>query len=195
MAALLSGLTGWIAVSIDDHEMARSEASHGLVVARRIGAPSLLAGALGMHARAVADDNPDEALAAADESIRLTDDGAGDLAYSAVLSIAATLRADRGDHAGATRAVRTAVAHEARTGNRSVLAAAVTVAAAVLAGPADTSEVAATITGALAGPALGSSRAFLTPLQQNRYQQRLAAVAAALGAAALHRQPNSAAQP
>ena len=128
--------------------------SEALAGARRVGAPTLLAGALGIHAFAVCDDHPDEALAAAEESVRLTEAGAGDTGYSLALSLGANVRAAAGDHAGAARALRTAIVHEAGTGNRTH-GDAVNRTALVLAGLPDTFEAAATLAGAVAGPVLG----------------------------------------
>ena len=146
-----------------DDDTARAEAERSLAGARRIGAPTLLAGALYLHAFAVCDDHPDEALAAAEESVRLTEAGAGDTGYSPALSLGATLRAAAGDHAGAARALRTAIVHEAGTGNRNNMANAVNCTALVLAGLPDTFEAAATLAGAVAGPVLGVFPAWLTP--------------------------------
>ena len=178
----LSGIASLVARVSGDDDTARAEAERALAGARRIGAPTLLAGALYLHAFAVCDDHPDEALAAAEESVRLTEAGAGDIGYSLALSLGATLRAAAGDHAGAARALRTAVVHEAGTGNRNSMATAVNRTALVLAGLPDTFEAAATLAGAITGPVLGVFPVVLTPPQQDRYRQRLAQVAATLGA-------------
>jgi len=52
----------------------------------------------------------------------------------------------------------------------------------VLASLPDAFDAAATLAGAVAGPVLGAFPAFLTPSQRDRYRQRLAHVAATLGA-------------
>ena len=57
----LCGVASFIAHAIGDYETARSEAQRCLGEARRIGAPSMLAGALHLFAHTVSDDNPDEA--------------------------------------------------------------------------------------------------------------------------------------
>ena len=134
------------------------------------------------YALAVCDDHPDEALTAAEESVRLIEAGAGDTAYSGALSLGATLRAAGGDYAGAAGALRTAIVHDAATGNRNSMAAAVTCTALVLAGLPDTFEAAATLAGAGAGPVLGVVPALLTRPQQDRHQHGLTEVAATLGA-------------
>jgi len=181
MTVFLRGIANWIAYSTGDYATARSEAQLALAAARRIGAPTVLAATLVNHAIAISEDNPDETLAAADESVQLTEAGAGDTAYSAAPSIGAMPRAAHGYHAAAARATRIAVAHAARTGHRAYLGLDVTVAALVLSGRADTFEAAATLAGAVAGPVFGFSTAWLNPQWQNRYQQRLAEAAAALG--------------
>jgi hypothetical protein len=178
----LSGFASWLAQACGDGDTARVEAERSLAGARRVGAPSLLAYALGVHALAVSDDHPDEALAAAEESVRLIEAGAGDTVYSVALSLGAILRAATGDHASAARALRTAIVHEAGTGARTGMAAAVNRTALVLAGRPATFEAAATLAGAVAGPVLGLFAAWLTPAQQDRYRRGLAELAATLGA-------------
>ena len=59
--------------------------------------------------------------------------------------------------------LRTAVVHEAGTGNRSNMAIAVTATALVLAGLPATFEAAATLAGAIAGPVLGVFPGFGSP--------------------------------
>jgi len=170
----LSALTNFVASATGDHDTARSEAERTLAGARWIGAPTLLASALSVYAWAVCDDNPDEALAAAEESVRLTDAGAGDVGYTGALSVEATIRADRGDHVGASRAMRAAVTHNAKTGLRNMMSFSVQVAALVLADLPDTVEAASTLAGVLTGPELGIFPLFLSPQRRDRYQQRLA---------------------
>ena len=69
-----------------------------------------------------------------------------------------------GDPDGATVALRAAVAHEARTGNRpAAVAPAPPVAVMVLAGSAPTFEAAATLGGAVAGPVFGMLPVWLGP--------------------------------
>jgi len=177
----LHGTTGWIAKTTGDDRAARSEARQALEAARRDGAPSSLAGALAVQAIAMLDESPDDALAAAEESIRLTQGGAGDSGYDAALNYAAMARAGRGDYPGAARAVRSGIAHSARSGNRSQVGFNLTVAALVLAGVADTFEAAATLGGAVAGPLFGIDSSWLAPRQHDRYEYALAGVATALG--------------
>ena len=136
---------------------------------------------MSVHAQAVSDDDADEALAAAEESIRLTEAGAGDTVYSLASDTAAMLRAARGDHSGAARARRAAVAHGASTGQRSSMDVDVCVAALILAADTDTFEAAATLAGAVE-PTLSVSLGWFTPLQRDRYQHGLAQAAATLGA-------------
>jgi hypothetical protein len=183
-AMYLTGTASAVAWAGGDADTARAEAQRGLAGSRRIGAPTLLAGALYLHASALRDDRPDEALAAADESVRLTEAGAGDVGYSPALALVAALRDRAGDQAGAAGALRTAVVYEAGTGNRkNMMAMVVTAAALVLAGRPDTFDAAATLAGAIAGPVLGVFPVFwFTPSQQDRYQQDLTQVAATLGA-------------
>ena len=182
MVVALCSTTGWIAHGAGDHDTARSEAQRGLAAARRIGAPSLLATALCMHATAISEDNPGEALAAAEESVRLTEAGAGDAGYSGGA-------ANRGDPpSGPGRPLRRGprLAHRCRTRRQ------------------DRQPHSCRARHHRHGADLGrpyrhlrsgrhtrrrcrraGARRFLpwlTPPQHNRYQQTLADVAAALGA-------------
>ena len=171
----------WIAHGTGDHATATAQAQLALARARQIGAPSLLAVSLCTYAWGVCEDDPDDGLAAAEESIRLTEAGAGDIGYSGASQVAAMLRAARGDHAAAAGAMRAAVDRDARAGQRTLIGIDVTFAALVLAGVADTCQAAATLAGAVTGPELGFSLAFLTPYQRERYEHGLTKAAAVLG--------------
>jgi len=120
---------------VGDHDWARSEARRALESARRLQSPTLLVNTLAAHANALSATEPDEALAAAEEAIRLVESGAGDQGYTTALQVAATLRAGRGDAAGAAHFVRTAVEHNAWIGNRTELVTFAAVAVVVFAGP------------------------------------------------------------
>ena len=133
-ACVLQVVTAWIAHYVGDHDTARSVSQSGFAAAKQFGVPGLLATALGTHARVLSDLDPEQALAAADECIRLVEAGAGSAnIYGAALQTAAILRSGKGDVGGAARAIRTAVEYEARTGNRLYLAVDVPIAVVVLA--------------------------------------------------------------
>jgi len=172
-----------IAYYAGDGETARTEADQGVADARRIGSPTLLALALYGRALALSDLEPDQALAAAQESIELVDSGAGNSTYGAVLQIAAALHTARGDIASAASAIRAAVAHEARVGgSRIILVTLIALAAQVLATRAEGVEAAAALSGAVTGPLFGPIRLLLRGPQLERYQQTMADLAVSLGA-------------
>jgi hypothetical protein len=181
MSVYMATVASFVAQMGGDYDTTRSEAERAVRDAGRIGAPTLVACALGAHAWAIADDDPEEALAAADECVQLSEAGAGDFAYSPNLALGAMLREAAGDQPGALDALRKAVEYDARTGNRVYMAMALTRTALVLAGSPDAFTAAATLDGALAGPVLGIVPRWLTPPQQKRYEQRLAAISAGLG--------------
>jgi len=156
-------------------------ARNAVAAARRAGSPSLIAIALAAYARAFADINDDGALAAADEAILLVRSGAGGNANTAASCTAALIRSARGDASGAARSIRGAVEHEARVGYRLALAIDLAVSALVLAGDPSTFDAAATVSGAVAGPALGHYPAFLGGNHEDRYHDALAHVASVLG--------------
>ena len=171
----------WMAYISGDLDTARAEDVRALSSARRGGTPSLLAGALAIRARMLFEEDPDEALAAAEESIRLVEAGAADWAYSPALQVPALLRSARGDGVGAARALLTAVEYQARVGNRVQMSIDLAVAVLVLASSEDTFEPAATLAGAISGPTLRHLPGLDDSDGRKRYSRTLATVAAYLG--------------
>jgi hypothetical protein len=112
--------------------------------------PSALAAALSTFARS-GGAPPEESLACAEESIRLTKAGAGDISYTAALQTAARVRLALGDRRGAASAALEMVASDARNGNRACAVNDVYVAAQVLAASDDGLRAAAVLSGALVG--------------------------------------------
>ena len=109
-----SALTG-------DMEDARESADRALELARRIGNPSELAGAFWMGSLTRARDDPDEALAFAEQSIALTRAGASGATLGHVLPIRAQLRAQNGDTSGAVRDLREALTYSHDKGDKVML--------------------------------------------------------------------------
>jgi len=148
--------------------------------ARRAGAPSLLALALATLARAMSEASPEEALSAANESIGLTQAGAGDSGYAAALMIAALDREAAGDRAAAAQAILTLTEHSVRIGVRSI-ADTVKVAALILSSDPNRFEAAAALVGAANGPTLVSFTGLFRGTHQVRYERAVAELAIALG--------------
>jgi hypothetical protein len=143
----------------------------------------MLAAALASYSRAMSDQDPHEALLAADESLRLIDAGAGaaESAHSSVAMTAAILRSAEGDFNGAAQALLGAVRHEAQVGGRGLLAANLRVAVVVLAGTPNRFPAAATLAAAADGPMLGHYPKFLIGNQQDRYEHATTKIATNLG--------------
>jgi predicted ATPase/class 3 adenylate cyclase len=182
----LHSLTSFIAIITGDHETARTEVEENLVIARRLGAPTLLANALTGHALMIADQRPQEALAAAEEVMRLIEAGAADSnAYSGAAHIAATIRSAQGDIVGAASVLHAAIEHEAQIGRRGLIAGGLRIAAIVLAATRHGNEAAATLIAAANGPVLGHyAPATWAGIEVVRSERAAADVAAALGPAA-----------
>ncbi len=104
-----------------DIEDARESADGAVALARRIGSPSELAAALWTASLTRVRDEPDEALAFADESIALTRAGASGSVLGHLLPIRAQLRAANGDAAGAIRDLREALTYTLDTGDKVML--------------------------------------------------------------------------
>ncbi len=90
--------------------IARAEAEVALRQARDIANPTTLANALCAYGWALIADEPDAALAALDESIALSRQGAGPAIFGLALYLAAGLRLRAGDLAHAARDLREGVA-------------------------------------------------------------------------------------
>jgi len=181
LTACIYSIISTIASLVGDEETAISSAEQNLAIARRVGAPTLLANALTNHALAIEAQNPHEALVAAEEAMRLVEAGAGANSYSGAAWSAAKLRSAEGDTAGAARAISANVEHIARVGKRGRLTESIRVATLVLAASPHDFEVAATLIGATDGPVLGHNAPILTGRSLERYDRAVADVAAALG--------------
>ena len=163
-----------------DYETARSEADKAVVAAHRRGIPTVLAIALFAKALALADDNAEIALAAAEESIALVEAGAGDSSYGHALLTVAMIRTAQDDATAAARAVRTAVAHGTHIGTRAVVASHLALGAVLLEREGYV-EAAATVGGALNGPVFAHLGLLIRGPHRERYDRALAYAAAALG--------------
>jgi hypothetical protein len=181
LSCALLGSAAWFAIAVGDFDTARSEARQAVAAARLVRSPTLLAHALSAHARTLSEENPEEALAAAEEVIGLVEAGAANNSYTPALQSAALLRSRRGDRLGAAQAIHAAIEHESHTGNRLTFAADITVAVVVLADQPSGFEAAATLAGACRGPVLGHLPAFLGAPHRDRYDQVLADLADTLG--------------
>jgi len=104
-----------------DIENARESADGGLALARRIGNPSQLAVSLWTASLTRARDNPDEALAFAEQSFALTRAGASGSVLGHVLPIRAQLLARNGDASGAVRDLREAITYSQDKGDKVML--------------------------------------------------------------------------
>ena len=104
-----------------DMENARESADGALVLARRIGNPSELASALWAASLTRVREDPDEALAFADEAIALFRAGASGSAFGHVLPIRAQLLAGNSDASGAVRDLREAITYSQDKGDKVML--------------------------------------------------------------------------
>ncbi len=151
MACFVHLTTSWFAYGQGDHDRAKVEALQAMETARAPGlGPSVLATALATFARS-GGAPPEEALACAEESMRLTEAGAGDTAYTAALQTAALARLSLGDRRGAAGDALNAVRTDAKNGNRVYVANDIFVASQVLAAAPDGSEASSILSGALLG--------------------------------------------
>jgi predicted ATPase len=173
-----SGL-GWLAYNAGDLELARSVAAEYLEAAQRAGVPGLIAGALALVARTLPDDRADDALEAAQESMRLIDAGAGcEALYGPAAQTVAMLLSSRNDPTGAARALHRGVSYSADLGELMTNASNVAFAVFVLADAGDLVG-AATLGGATAGEVLSGQ--VLSPDHRQRYDAALSQVAQCLG--------------
>jgi hypothetical protein len=104
-----------------DMENARESADGALVLARRIGNPSELASALWTASLTRVREDPDEALAFAEQAIALFRAGASGSVLGHVLPIRAQLRARNGDASGAVRDLREAITYSQDKGDKVML--------------------------------------------------------------------------
>jgi len=92
-----------------------------MTLARRIGHPSELAAALWVGSLTRARDDPDEALAFAEQAIALFRSGASGMVFGHVLPIRAQLQARNGDVSDAVRDLREAITYSHGTGDKVML--------------------------------------------------------------------------
>jgi tetratricopeptide (TPR) repeat protein len=104
-----------------DIENARESADACLALHRKTGNPSNLAGALAWASLTRVRDDPDQALAFAEQSIALTRAGASGSVLGHVLPIRAQLRARDGDMPGAVRDLREAITYSHDKGDKVML--------------------------------------------------------------------------
>jgi hypothetical protein len=104
-----------------DIENARESADGALALARRVGMPSELASTLWTASLTRVREDPDEALAFAEQSIALTRAGASGSVLGHVLPIRAQLLARNGDASGAVRDLREAISYSQDKGDKVML--------------------------------------------------------------------------
>jgi hypothetical protein len=138
--------------------------------------PTLLATALTTFARS-GGAPPEEALACANETIRLTEEGAGDSSYASALQTAAVARLSLGDRPGAARDALKAVATDAKNGNRAYVANDIFVASEVLAAQPDGVQASAILSAALAGREFASMPLFFEETYGSARSNQLASEA------------------
>jgi hypothetical protein len=145
--------------TVGDVTSARTEAEAGMAFARRVQNPTCLTLASFALGWAQTNDNPDEALAALDESIALTRAGALDGAYGAALCLAALLRARRGEARPAVEELLEAVNYSHEVGDRTNFSNAVNRGSEIL-GRLGHDELAAVLTGIVTGQFLDTSTVY-----------------------------------
>jgi predicted ATPase len=176
-----SGL-GWVAYNAGDLGLARAVASSAVHEAQSSEVPALIAVALCLLARVLPDDRADEALNAAEESMRLIDEGAGaETNYAPAGQTAAMLLASRNEPVRAASALHRAVSYSAARGESPTTASTMGIAVFVLA-VANDQVGAATVGGAIELGAL--TYRVLSEEHRRRHEGALQEVARALGPAA-----------
>jgi predicted ATPase/DNA-binding SARP family transcriptional activator len=177
-----SGL-GWLAYNAGDLELARAVAADVCEAAQRSGVPTLIAAALAVLARVLPEDRADEALGAAQESMRLLDGGdSGGPIYAAAAQTAAMLLAFGNKPTAAARALHRAVSYTAERGDQLTSASNIGIAVLVLTAAGDLT--AAATLGGLPEGLLAPSHRIVSPEHRQRYDEALGNVARALGPAA-----------
>ena len=169
---------GFIANTVGDTATGAAEAERAVTLARRAGTPSLLALALGMWASALRSHHPAEALAAAEDSIALSEAGAGDAGYALSLYIAAELRYQLGDIVGSAVAVIKSIGRAKQLGSRNLDV--INIAILPLSANAANAEVIVTLAGALDGPLRNTLPFSLLPSDPDRPLRIIGAVSATL---------------
>jgi len=162
-------ITAWFAYGLGNFDLAKSEAEEGVRAARRSGVTTVMMAALGSGARVLSEDDPDTALALAEEVLALADGFEASDSASLNLQTVTLLSAARGDLTRAARALVDAVRNHARDGNRLYIAGDLALAVLVLAGVPGRADSAAVIAGAKNGPVLGHMPAFLGGGHDQRY--------------------------
>ena len=138
-----------------DDDTASAEAEQA-VAGPTVGSPTLLAPPLTLTPARCAMRTPTRPSPPPRRVVRLTEAGAGDTSYSPALQTGAMIRAGRRrPSAGAARAIRTAIGHEAGPATASSLPSTSPSPSLVLADQPATFEAAATLAGAVSGPVLG----------------------------------------
>jgi hypothetical protein len=160
---------------------ARAKADDALAIARGLRNPSALAFALFATAFVTQGSEPEVALAAVEESIALTRNGAFDGAYGAALVIAAWLHALAGDVTGSLRRAREAIEYSRLVGDLNNGTYALRDAVNTLA-VHDEQVAAAEILGAIEGGVLQAIGVRTRGAESDRFEAGRQAVEAGLGA-------------
>jgi hypothetical protein len=115
--SFLAIAAGW-AQGRGDVDKAQALAVRALEAARRTRTPSAIASSLFVYGYTLELVDPDAALVALDECLALTEIGATPVVFGWASSYTARIRARRGDHVGAARALRDAIKHTEHIGDR-----------------------------------------------------------------------------
>jgi tetratricopeptide (TPR) repeat protein len=149
--AFVESSAGFARALAGDLGGAREYSEFAVPLARTTRNPSLIAGTLFPNALANMQTDPDHALAAIDESIALTRDGASEVVLGFVLAMRATIRARRGETAGALEDLREAIVTASDKGDLIILVTALGRGAEILA-RVRADEPAAVLAGFVGGP-------------------------------------------
>ena len=151
--AWMTAVAGTMASFTDANALARELADDAVDVARVLGAPSVMAGALFARGHAIEDEFPDEALQCFEESIAIVRSGASGSALPASLSYAAMLWHRLGNLTmGLQRAIE-CVEHTWAVGDLSQIANGFSTGAAMLADTGDLRDAVVMLSGGMyAGP-------------------------------------------
>jgi hypothetical protein len=149
--AFLESSAGFARALAGDLAFAREHSELAIPLARTTRNPSLIAASLFGIALATLQTDPEQALAAIDESIALTRGGASEIVLGFVLAMRAKLRTLAGDRIGALSDLREAVATASEKADLVVLLTALGRGAEILA-RLEEAEPAAVLAGLAAGP-------------------------------------------
>jgi predicted ATPase/class 3 adenylate cyclase len=149
--AFVESSAGFACAVAGDLEGASEHSEFAVPLARTTRNPSLIAGTLFPNALATMQSDPDHALAAIEESITLTRDGASGVVLGFVLALRSKLRSLSGDRAGALADLRESIATASDKADRVMLVSALGRGAEILA-RFHAAEPAAVLAGFVSGP-------------------------------------------